>query len=94
VTCAVVLGGIAYATLALFDTELSGAVTAWRFGLTVSAALLAGVLSASSIGTIVPLACRRLGVDPAIASGPFVTTLADIVSQLLYVTLATWLLLA
>jgi magnesium transporter len=92
--CAPTLGAVAYATLATFGMRSGEAVPAWWFGMTVSATLFAGVMAASFIGTLVPLVCRTLGVDPAIASGPFVTTLADIVSQLLYLALATWLLLA
>jgi len=39
-----------------------------------------------------PSLLRRLGLDPATASGPLVTSLSDIVGVLIYFSLATWLL--
>jgi magnesium transporter len=50
------------------------------------------VLFAAMAGTGMPLLLERLGVDPAVASGPFITTANDMVSMLIYVGLATLLL--
>ena len=46
----------------------------------------------SFTGTIIPMAFDRLGLDPAVTSGPLITTLGDLVSVVLYYGLA-WLLL-
>ena len=43
--------------------------------------------------TGIPMICHRAKVDPALASGPFITTLIDIGTQVIYLGLATWLLL-
>ena len=55
--------------------------------------MFAGIMVAVLLGTSVPMICHRAGVDPAVASGPFITTLIDISTQVIYLTLATWLLL-
>jgi len=39
-------------------------------------------------GTVVPIVLTRMGLDPALASGPFVTTLSDITSIFIYFLLA------
>ncbi|MBL7983127.1 MAG: magnesium transporter [Flavobacteriales bacterium] len=51
---------------------------------TVSIALFSVILSAAMFGTVIPLALDRLKVDPALATGPFVTTLNDIFGLLTY----------
>jgi magnesium transporter len=50
------------------------------------------ILTAASIGTIVPLVFKRVGVDPAVASAPFITTTIDITGLTIYFTLATMLM--
>jgi len=40
-------------------------------------------------GTFVPLVLNRLKIDPAVATGPFVTTMNDIIGMFLYLTIAT-----
>ncbi|MBL0127169.1 MAG: magnesium transporter [Flavobacteriales bacterium] len=54
---------------------------------TVSIALFTTILTAASFGTLIPLAMNKLKVDPALATGPFVTTLNDIFGLLTYFTL-------
>jgi magnesium transporter len=72
--------------------------TAWlwwgnlRLGGVVGGAMLAVVLLATSIGAIVPLTLSRLRIDPALATGPFVTTSNDILGIVVYLSLAMWLL--
>jgi len=53
---------------------------------TVSIALFSVILTAAMFGTVIPLAMDRLKVDPALATGPFVTTLNDIFGLLTYFT--------
>ena len=43
-------------------------------------------------GSGIPLMLHRVGVDPAVATGPFITTANDIVSMVIYLGLATLLL--
>jgi magnesium transporter len=53
---------------------------------TVSIALFTVILTAAMFGTVIPLLMDRLKVDPALATGPFVTTLNDIFGVLTYFT--------
>ncbi|WP_439182053.1 magnesium transporter [Carboxylicivirga taeanensis] len=57
--------------------------------LTVSAAMFSVVVFANLFGTFVPLFLNRLKIDPAVATGPFVTTLNDIIGMFLYLTIGT-----
>ncbi len=56
----------------------------WQLAATVSAALLTVVLCASFLGTFVPLTLNRFKINPALATGPFVTTLNDIIGITIY----------
>lgn len=58
----------------------------------VAVAVVTGMTSASFVGTLVPLTLRRLGIDPAIATGPFVTTAMDGLGLTIYLTVAAMLL--
>lgn len=60
-----------------------------RIGTVVAGAMLAVVFVATSVGALVPLLLNRLNVDPALATGPFVTTSNDIVGILIYLSLAS-----
>jgi magnesium transporter len=64
----------------------------WQVAGVVSLTMLVLVLMGSLIGMSLPFLLRRLGLDPATASGPLVTSLSDIVGVLIYFSLATWLL--
>ena len=58
----------------------------------VSSALAINSLIAVSIGGCVPLLLKRIGVDPAIASGPILTTVTDLCGFLLVLSIATEML--
>ncbi len=55
----------------------------------VGLAMWANMVTAATIGTIVPLVFKKVGVDPAVASAPFITTTVDITGLTIYFTLAT-----
>ena len=56
-------------------------------------ALLVSMLLSSVSGTTIPLVFKKIGIDPAVASGPFITTINDLVAVVTYYGLA-WALLA
>ncbi len=58
-------------------------------GLVVGLAMLGVGCSASVIGSSLPLLLDRIGIDPAVATGPFITTANDVLGILLYFSLAT-----
>ena len=76
---------------------LLGTLAGWwqgnlYFGLVVGAALAVNTLVAVSIGGSVPLVLKRLGFDPALASGPVLTTITDLVGFFLALTMASAML--
>ncbi len=59
-----------------------------RLAMTAASALFVVVLLAAAIGTTVPLFLTRYGIDPALATGPFITTSNDIVGLVVFFALA------
>ena len=53
-------------------------------GLTVSLALFTVIIIAAILGTLIPLVLDKYGVDPALATGPFITTMNDVVGLFIY----------
>jgi magnesium transporter len=62
------------------------------FGLTIGLAMFCVVLLASFMGTVTPLALNKFGINPAIASGPFITTANDLLGLAVYFGVAMALL--
>lgn len=73
-----------------------GRAMLWNSGiplaLTVAAALFAIVLWANAIGAILPPLASKLKVDPAVISGPVMSTLVDATGLIIYFTLARWII--
>lgn len=59
----------------------------------VSIALLLAIMLSSVIGTVVPLLFKKIKIDPAVASGPLITTLNDLIAVVAYYGLAYILLI-
>ena len=57
-------------------------------GYTVSIALLSVIIMASLIGTFIPIVLDKYGIDPALATGPFITTSNDILGIVIYFSIA------
>ena len=57
--------------------------------LLVGAAMLVSIFVATISGSFIPLFMHKIKVDPAVASGPFITTLNDVISVVIYLGLAT-----
>jgi magnesium transporter len=66
----------------------------WKLAATVSMALLTVILCASFLGTFVPLTMNRFKINPALATGPFVTTLNDIIGITIYFLMGRLLYMA
>lgn len=63
-----------------------------ELGLLITAAMMANLFMAGLAGAIAPLVLRRLGFDPALSSGPLVTTVTDVTGFLTFLGLATAML--
>jgi len=61
-------------------------------GTTVAFSMIITITAATCLGAILPLMCKRLGIDPAVVSGPLIATVLDIASLLIYFRIATLLL--
>ena len=79
--------------LALF---LFGFIWVWKqnfqTALAVSVSLVAVIIVAGIVGTFIPLFLHKRGIDPAIATGPFITTSNDIFGILIYFIIAKFIL--
>ena len=68
-------------------------ITMWfqnpKFGLLLSSVLVLVILNASFIGAFIPVVLKRINIDPAIATGPFITTSNDVIGLLVYLGLIT-----
>jgi magnesium transporter len=63
-----------------------------EFGLVVSISLFTVIVFAATIGTLIPLILNRYKIDPALATGPFITTLNDVTGLFIYFTIGMLLL--
>ena len=57
----------------------------YHLGLVVFISMICAMITAASLGVLAPALLKKLNVDPAIAAGPFVTTLNDITGILIYI---------
>lgn len=87
-----VLGGLGMARVAIWGATGSYGEDYLWLSLVVSCSLLGVVLFGTLAGSMLPFLLRRLGADPASASGPFVATLVDVMGILIYFSLANLLL--
>ena len=82
ILCGLSLCVVNFAKLMIFD-QLGVAVA-----LVVSGALLATIIVAKLVGCVLPLLAEKLGFDPAVMASPFITTIVDALSLLIYFALA------
>ena len=86
VLCGGTLAIANFAKLMLFDRV--GILVAF----TVCLTLVAAVLMAMLVGCLLPIGAKRIGFDPAVMASPFITTIVDALSLLVYFRFATMLL--
>ena len=85
---AVISFGLVMGFLLLRQTET---LYALKTGVAVSISLIISMSIAAFLGAFVPFVLSKLKVDPAVASGPFITTVNDIVAIVIYYSLASLL---
>lgn len=76
------INGIICSTILFGASNLLGYSS--RLATTVSIALFCIIIFASLFGTFIPLALNRFKIDPAVATGPFITTINDILGLSIY----------
>ena len=89
-----ILAVFAIAGIGIYIYAAKGHNIHFAFGvsLCIGLALILAMLISSIVGTCIPMFFKRIGVDPAVASGPLITTVNDLVAVVAYYGLV-WLLL-
>lgn len=84
-----ILGTIGFIRIALWSIFFKAYGEYWLgVGLTVGLALVGIVLWGTLVGSMLPFALRRFGLDPATSSAPFVATLVDVTGLIIYFSVA------
>ncbi len=91
--CAVSLGAVSFLKVELVDMILLGneGVNAY-VALVVALSLTFTVVCAKLVGCVMPLLAKKLGFDPAVMASPFITTIVDALSLLIYFQIAKMVL--
>ena len=87
-----ILGLLAFVRIYFFPASSYGEQTnllAWTVGTSILGVVLWGTIS----GSMLPFFLRRIRLDPATASAPFVATLVDVTGLVIYFSVASWILL-
>ncbi len=90
ITLGVVLGVVGFGRVAIYSqfTQIYG--PHWvMIGLAIGFSLMGVVIWGNLIGSSFPLVLKRLGMDPAVSSAPFVATVVDITGLVIYFTIAS-----
>ncbi len=90
--CGIVLSVAMFAKILLIDRYLLGSPVTEMEALVVCVTLLITVMCAKFVGCSLPLLAKKIGFDPAVMAGPFITTIVDAISLLVYFRVATLLL--
>ncbi|WP_421997630.1 magnesium transporter [Reyranella sp.] len=81
----------------LFAFVMGAAVVAWygdwRLGAVIAAAMVCNLIAAALAGTLIPLGLQKFGIDPAVSSTVFLTTVTDVIGFCAFLGLATIFLL-
>jgi len=86
ICCGIVLAGVNFVKLLFLDQ------VGMMVALVVSLSLIATVVIAKLMGCSLPVLAKRIGVDPAVMASPFITTIVDTLTLVIYFKIATVLL--
>ena len=81
--CGIALAIVNFAKLMIFDD------IGWQVALVVSVTMIAAVVFAKVVGSILPVIAKKIGFDPAVMSSPFISTIVDAVTLLIYFAIAS-----
>ena len=91
--CGIVLSVCNFIKIILVDNLIFHNEVSIAANLVVSLTLIATVVVAKIVGCALPVAAKKIGLDPAVMASPFITTIVDAVSLLIYFAIATIILL-
>ena len=81
--CGIALAIVNFIKLMIFDD------IGWQVALVVSVTMIAAVVFAKVVGSILPVIAKKIGFDPAVMSSPFISTIVDAVTLLIYFAIAS-----
>ncbi len=87
------LGVIGFSRAFLTPGSILGTVDRWALALTIGQSVAVICLWGTLVGSLLPLLFKKLGVDPAYASSPFVATFVDVTGIILYFSIAKELIM-
>ena len=90
--CGVVLSAANFAKLMLVDRLLFGNPITLTVAAVICLTLIFTVFAAKLVGCALPLLAKKIGFDPAVMASPFITTIVDAISLLIYFQFASMLL--
>lgn len=77
----------------MYSTSTSGDVqNNLIISLAICATVFSAIVVAKAVGTLLPLGAKKIGLDPAVMASPFITTIVDTVTLMIYFTIASALL--
>ncbi|MBR2968856.1 MAG: magnesium transporter [Clostridia bacterium] len=89
-----IIGAIAFVASGAYLHFTHNSPTPWLAAACISAAMVAAMTASSFFGTMIPMIFKKLKIDPAVASGPLITTVNDLVAVCVYYSLAMLLLMS
>jgi magnesium transporter len=90
--CGLIAGCITYFGIPLLFNSAPSTVPVLTISKIIFLSITFAMTFAGCFGTLIPITLRKLSFDPAVAAGPFVTTLNDIISSVIYFMTATALI--
>ncbi|MCC2163995.1 magnesium transporter [Brotaphodocola catenula] len=90
----VILGVLSFSVIGLYIVFFKGKTFAFAYAVSgcIGLALVLAMLISGAVGTLIPLFFKKIHVDPAVASGPLITTINDLVAVISYYGLS-WIFL-
>ena len=84
VICGLCGGAISYIFMSINSVDLGNQLTTGGLTMIVILAIVNAMTFSSFFGSAIPQILKKIGFDPAVAAGPFITTLNDIISSVIY----------
>ena len=88
------LGILSFVCIGLYLLAAKGQTVPMSFSISgcIGIALMVAMAASALFGTVIPMVFKRIGIDPAVASGPLITTVNDLIAVVVYYGL-TWVFL-
>ncbi len=83
-TCGIALAVVNFAKLMIFDDSIT-----WQMAMVISVTMICAVVFAKVVGSVLPVIAKKIGFDPAVMSSPFISTIVDAVTLLIYFAIAS-----